>query len=438
LTAYGTSYWRASQWTSAEPEPQRRDLPERTDVVVVGGGYTGLVSALGLARSGASVTLIEAETLGWGASSRNGGIFHPGLKWGLATLRKRYGSELGSSVYQAGVDAFFEAEAFLLREGIDAGYRRSGLLVLAWSRGHLEAERRRLDEYEAAGLHGRMVAGGDLGDEVGTDHYPGGLLLEESSLIQPARYLAGLASAADAAGVVICTGTRAVAIGGGPAAGERLVRTDRGSIRARDVLVATNGYSGPAWGWLQRRVIPIASYVVATEPLTDDAVASISPRGRAFYDSKNFLYYWHVDAGRRLVFGGRASFRRTTPERAAGILREAIGRVYPQLGPGVRIDHAWSGQVGFTFDRLPHLGHHEGIHYAGGYCGGGLALSTAFGLRMARILGRGSDVAVERSPFELIGFPGAPIVPAAYRGRPWFLPPVGELYRLADRLERRR
>ncbi len=170
--------------------------------------------------------------------------------------------------------------------------------------------------------------------------------------------------------------------------------------------------------------------------MSEELAASISPRGRAFFDSKNFLYYWHVNADRRLIFGGRASFRPTSIDRTAAILTRALVTVHPQAAH-MRIDYAWGGNVGFTFDRVPHLGEHGGIHYALGYCGSGLALGTSFGLRMAKRLGRGSDVADEPSAFERIPYPGAPVVPAMYRGRPWFLPLAGEWFRASDWLSRR-
>ena len=213
--------------------------------------------------------------------------------------------------------------------------------------------------------------------------------------------------------------------------------TSRGRIQARDVLIATNGYTGPLWPWLRTaRHAHRVSYIVATEPMSEELAASVSPRGRTFFDSKNFLYYWHVNAERRLIFGGRASFRPTSIDHTASILTRALARVHPQAAH-LRIDYAWGGNVGFTFDRVPHLGEHDGIHYALGYCGSGLALGTAFGLQMARKLGRASDVAYEPSAFERIPFPGAPVVPAAYSGRPWFLPFVGEWYRGRDWLARR-
>ena len=424
-------------WHDTMPEIPRfddRPVPERADVVVVGGGYTGIVAALQLARGGARVTLLEKHALGWGASTRNGGIFHPGLKWGRAGLLRRYGPELGPAIFRAGVDAFSTGERFIQGEGFDCDYRRSGLVILAWSARHMDGLRHELAEFQVEGMSGRVLEGADVREEVGSSHYPGGIVVEESGMIHPGRYFAALADAAMKAGVDLHTGIAARAVeNDGP---DRVVRTDAGRVRAGAVLVATNGYTDGAVPWLRQRLMPIGSYIVATEPMSAELAASVSPRSRAFFDSKNFLYYWHVNAERRLIFGGRASFVPTSVERTAAILTRALRQVHPQAA-GLRIDYAWGGNVGFTFDRLPHLGEHAGIHYAMGYCGSGLALGTTFGLKMAERLGRASDVAYEPSPFERIPYPGAPLIPAAYRGRPWFLPIAGEWFRLADRWSRR-
>ncbi len=411
-----------------------RVLPERADVVIVGGGYTGTVAALQLARSGASVTLLERNTLGSGASTRNGGIVHPGLKWGRAALRKRHGVELGNRLFRHGVAAFFTAERFVTDEGFDCDYRRSGLAILAWSRSQIDGLEGELDELREAGLSGRSYRGLEVHQEVGSNIYPGGIAIEESGMIDPGRYFAGIVDAARQAGVDFRTQTPVVGIE--VDGGERLVHTARGAIRAGAVLVATNGYTDGLVPWISQRVMPIGSYIVATEPMGEDLAASISPRGRCFFDTKNFLYYWHVNAQRRLIFGGRASFRATSVDQTASILTQALAKVHPQAAH-LRIDYAWGGNVAFTFDRLPHLGEHGGIHYALGYCGSGLALGTTFGLRMARILGRSTAVADEPLAFEQVPFPGAPLTPRAYRGRPWFLPVAGEWFRLEDRWRRR-
>lgn len=421
----------------AIPTYASRPLPERADVVVVGGGLTGAVAALSLARGGARVTLLEKETLGWGASTRNGGLLHPGLKWGRHSLERRFGAALGGSIFQAGVDAYFEAEHFVQQEGFDCGLRRSGLVVLAWSARHLSAMSTALREFEGAGLTGRIVEAPDLQAEVGTAAYPGGLVIDASSVLHPGRYFAGLAAAAAAAGVDLHTGT--AALGTRREGADRVVSTGRGDIRAGAVVVATNGYTDGVVPWLRRRVLPIGSYIVATEPMSEDVARSISPSGRSFFDSKNFLYYWHIDEQRRLIFGGRASFRRTSTDRTAAILGAAFREVHPQAAH-LRIEYAWGGRIGFTFDRLPHMGEHDGVHYALGCCGSGLALLTSFGLRMAQRLGRASDRAYESSPFERVGLPSAPLGPLgsmAYRGDPWFLPVAGEWFRAADRWARR-
>ena len=208
-----------------------------------------------------------------------------------------------------------------------------------------------------------------------------------------------------------------------------MVETDRGAILARDVLVATNGYTDGVAPWLRRRIIPIGSYIIASEPLPEDLVRELSPNGRAFFDTKNFLYYWHISADRRMVFGGRASFLPTSIDHTAAILHRGLLRVHPQMA-GRRIEYAWGGNVGFTWDRMPHAGRTEdGIAYAMGCCGTGVALMTHLGTAMGAWLAGGDPPVLTSISF--------PLVRAPYEGRPWFLPIVGEWYRLQDRLDAR-
>jgi glycine/D-amino acid oxidase-like deaminating enzyme len=175
-------------------------------------------------------------------------------------------------------------------------------------------------------------------------------------------------------------------------------------------------------------VIPIGSYIIATEPLPEELARDLSPKGRAFFDTKNFLYYWHVSDDRRMIFGGRASFLPTSVDRTAAILHKGMLEVHPQLA-GYRVDYAWGGNVGFTFDRMPHVGRRDGITYAMGCCGTGVALMTSLGTWVGRWLGGGEPPALAR-----LGFP---LVPAPYEGRPWFLPFAGEWFRLQDRIAAR-
>ena len=207
-----------------------------------------------------------------------------------------------------------------------------------------------------------------------------------------------------------------------------MVVTDRGSIRARDVVVGTNGYTDGLVPALRRRLIPIGSYIIATEPLSEGLVHELSPKGRVFFDTKNFLYYWRLTADRRMVFGGRASFIPTSVDRTARILHRGLAEVHPQLRDA-RIEFAWGGRLGFTFDRMPHVGRTGGVTYAMGCCGTGVAHMTHLGAKIVGWLGGGDPPVLARLRF--------PLVPAPYEGRAWFLPAVGEWYRLKDRLAAR-
>ena len=419
------AFWQASM--SALPDRSGRALPSTADVVVIGGGYAGITAARELARRGVAVTLLETRTLGWGASTRNGGIVHGGYKWSARQLIKRYGQDTGKALYQETLDSYQLVKTLIADERIDCQFREVGHLELAYAPSHAPELEHARESLASVGVRSTVVPRERIREEIGSDAYFGALAVEGSALVHPGRYFAGLAAAADRAGADLHEGTRAISID--KDGGSFVVRTERGDIRARDVFVATNGYTDGVVPSLRRRIIPIGSYIIASEPLPEDLAHELSPKGRAFFDTKNFLYYWHVSADRRMVFGGRASFMPTTIDRTAAILWRGLLEVHPQMA-GHRIEYAWGGNVGFTFDRMPHVGRtKEGVTYAMGCCGTGVALMTNLGTKVGAWLAGGEAPALARLRF--------PLVPAPYEGRPWFMPFAGEWFRLQDRLAAR-
>jgi glycine/D-amino acid oxidase-like deaminating enzyme len=419
------AYWQASM--SPLSDRTGRPLPATTEVVVIGGGYAGITAACALARRGVPVTLLEARTLGWGASTRNGGIVHAGYKWSARDLIKRYGQETGKALYQETLASYQLVKSLIADEGIDCQFREVGHLELAYAPAHAPELEHARESLASVGVSSTVVPREHIREEIGSDAYFGALAVAGSALLHPGRYFAGLAAAADRAGADLHEGVRARSIG--RVDGSFVVRTERGDIRARDVFVATNGYTDGVVPSLRRRIIPIGSYIIASEPLPEALAHELSPKGRAFFDTKNFLYYWHVSADQRMVFGGRASFMPTTIDRTAAILWRGLLEVHPQMA-GYRIEYAWGGNVGFTFDRMPHVGRtKDGVTYAMGCCGTGVALMTNLGTKVGTWLAGGEAPALTRLRF--------PLVPAPYEGRPWFMPFAGEWFRLQDRLAAR-
>jgi len=420
------SFWGATM--PALPDRSGRELPDAAEVVVIGGGYAGINAARELASRGVAVTLLEAHTLGWGASTRNGGIVHAGYKWSARQLIERYGPETGKALYQETLDSYQRVKALIAEHAIDCDFREVGHLELAYAPSHVPELEHARAGLASVGVEASVVPRDRIREEIGTDAYFGALVVEGSALIHPGRYFAGLAGAADRAGADLHEGVRATSIR--RQADDRfVVETTRGAILARDVFVATNGYTDGVAPSLRRRVMGIGSFIIASEPLPEALAHELSPKGRSFFDTKNFLYYWHVSADRRMIFGGRASFLPTSIDKTAGILWKGLMEVHPQLA-GYRIEYAWGGNVGFTFDRMPHVGRtKDGVTYALGCCGTGVALMTDLGTRVGAWLAGGEAPALSRLPF--------PLVPAPYEGRPWFLPFAGEWFRLQDRLAAR-
>ena len=412
-------------WTEAVP-PLPRDpvapLPRSTDVAIVGGGYTGLSAARTLARHGADVTLLEQHTVGWGASSRNGGFILPGYKPEMEELHRRLGAERAASMFRLTLEAMRYLEALIADERIDCDFVRCGAVTLAAKPRHvpaLAASARFLREkleYET-----ELLGAAEVIREIGSARYHGALLDPGGCAIQPAKYVSGLAYSAQRAGARLLERTRVTRVQ--RMAGGFEVTTGTGVLRTREVLAATNGYTPRALSALRRRVVPIGSYQIATAPLAPELGQRLIPRGRVFSDTKHLLYYFRLSPDRRMVFGGRASFTPTGIRRSAAILQAGMREVFPELA-NAEIEFAWSGKVAYPVDHLPHAGVVGGVHYAMGYCGHGVALATYLGHRMGEVLaGRGNIPDLGSDNFRAIPL---------YSGVPWFLPLVGGYYRARD------
>ena len=409
----------------------RMPLPEIVDVAVIGAGFTGLSAARTLARHGARVAVLEAETVGWGASSRNGGMVLTGLKLGPAKLISAFGRERARRMFAASLASIDSVEQIVRDESIDCHFARCGHLEVAYKQMHFRDYAHEAEIIARAFSHEvSIVSRNQLHTEIGSAAYYGGMVDASSAGLNPARYVAGLAWAAAHAGATLYTRTRVQNLqreSHDAAPGWR-VNTTRGSLWAREVFVGTSGYTGRATPSLRRKLIPIGSYIVTTEVLPAALARELSPRNRMIYDSKNFLYYFRLTPDNRMLFGGRAAFfpeTDNTIRRSAEILRRGMLSVYPQLRD-VKIEYVWGGTLDFAFDIMPHAGQLDGIYFALGYAGHGVAMATWLGKTMAEVMaGETPD-----NPFAEISFPGAPL--GLYRERPWFLPLAGAYYKLLD------
>jgi glycine/D-amino acid oxidase-like deaminating enzyme len=409
-----TPVWWDDTTFPALPE---QALPRTADAVVIGAGFTGLAAAAKLVEHGKHVVVIDSGALGEGASGRNAGMIHAGVRRSAAVLQRRHGTA-GRALHDASVEAYAFVARTAASAAPDAAYAQCGWLHLAHRRSRMkELRTSEVERRTQLGEATVMLESAAVAEESPCRGFAGGMLTDNGASIHPARYLSGLARLALDGGAEVHTTTRATAIDAAGAG--HMVRTARGDITAGAVLVATNGYTDAAAPWAQRRVIPIGSYVIATEPLGDSRAADISPQRRMMSDTRNFLHYWRLSPDGRMIFGGRTSFAPVSVPAARDRLYSAMIGMYPQLA-GVRVSHAWSGNVGFTFDQLPHLTRVDGITYAMGYCGSGVAMGSWLG-----------TVAGDAQPaYTGIRFPRLP----GYRGHPWFLPPAGVYFSLLDRL----
>ena len=423
-TPWWWEWWHPSNELSQDP-------PLKSDVVVIGAGYGGLSTALELARSGIEVTVLERGNFGVGASTRNGGGVNGGT-----TLGKGLSGQRGSDAESwkklmerrlaDAADSLAQVETVIQREGIECHWRLSGRFSGAYTPRHYAEQAAKVGTYNGtAALGTYMVTRQEQREEIASDYYYGGMVVERTGQLHPALYYGGLLAAAHRAGARLCAQCDAEKIE--RKAGGFQILTSKGPIAAREVVIATNGYTTELTPTLRRRLVPVASHIIATEELPEDVVRSLIPKGRVVSDTKRVLcYYRQSPDNKRVIFGGRARFTQVAPEVSAPVLHRYMLERWPQL-KGVKVTHAWTGNVAFAFDFLPHMGQEQGMHYLVACNGSGVAMMSYLGHQTARKIAGGSNAPI--NAFDGQPFPTVPF----YSGNPeWVLPLVGAWYRTRD------
>jgi glycine/D-amino acid oxidase-like deaminating enzyme len=421
------SYWHATAtpFAGAAAGPVEGDY----DIAIVGGGFTGLSAARHLAKQGVKVVVLEAATVGSGASGRNGGHLNNGLAHSFIAAKAHLGTERAIALYKAFDASIDTIEAIIAEEGIDCAFRRSGKLKLASKPEHFatlaknfEAINREVDPDTA------MLTKAEIACEVVSDQFHGGMLSKKSAMMHMGRYVAGLATAAARRGATIFE--TAPVTERRVENGRHTLVTPRGRVTAREVLIATGAYTSGPFSWFRRRIVAVGSFIIATRPLSDAEIAGAVPGNRTFVNSLNIGNYFRLAPDNRLIFGGRARFSATSDQRSdaksGAILQASLEKLLPSLAH-VETDYCWGGLVDMTKDRYPRAGRHDGVWYAMGYSGHGAQLASHMGIIIAdAMLGR-----EDRNPVAGLAWPAVP----GHFGQPWFLPLVGMYYKFLDKIQ---
>ena len=415
-------------WWEAAPRRDLgvRPLPAEVDVAVVGSGFTGASAGLVLARAGRRVAVFEKDRPGEGASSRNGGIASGSLRMGFRAMVATYGIDRATAIYGEGKAAREDLKRFVEQENIDCDFREVGRFTGAYRARHydnLARETEFLNEH--LGIGAWMVPKGEQHAEIGSDLYHGGQVRPDIHGIHPGKLHHGILQRAMEAGVEVYDRTEVTGVRRDGEGFE--VATARGTVRARNVIVATNGYTGKATPWLQRRVVPIPSQIIATETLAPEVMDRLMPKRRMLGETRNLYNYFRPSPdGTRIIFGGKAGTITDDSVEKSRQLAAVLAEIFPELR-GVGLTHSWWGYTGFTFDYMPKLVVNEGVHYATGFCGSGVVWARWLGMKAAySIVGNSAA----ETAFAADDFVTKPL----YFGRPWFLPMVYVWYGMKDRL----
>ncbi|WP_157217506.1 NAD(P)/FAD-dependent oxidoreductase [Flavisphingomonas formosensis] len=375
------------------------------EVAIVGGGYTGVSAALHLARAGRQVVLLEAARIGWGASGRNGGQVHVGMRREQEWLEAKLGPDAARQLWAIGLDAREHLDWAIREYGIACDLT-PGLLHVDHKQRYVPHTRRTVDHLrEAYGYeHVRFVERDELGAMLGGGNYHGGMLDMRGGHLHALNWALGLARAARQEGALLAEESSVTAIEH-IGDGWRL-RTDRGEVRAGRVIVAANGYLRGLVPEIEARVMPINNFVAVTQPLGRERAESLIRGGYAVSDSRFVVYYFRITPDQRLLFGGGENYSYSFPGDIAGFVRRHMLGIYPGLAD-VGIDYAWGGTLAVTPHRLPYVRElRPGLYGIGGFSGLGVLLAPYFGKLVADAITGGSPAFDALTRLPVPSFPG--------------------------------
>ena len=416
-------YW----WEAAPPSIlAEKPVAGRSDVVIVGAGYTGLSAALTLARAGRSVQIFDAMRPGEGASTRNGGIASGSLRHSFAEHTRRFGRERAEGIDREAKEAREDLARFIAEERIDCDFRLTGRFTGASRQSDYESLAREGERLQKSlGIEAYAVPRSEQRSAIGTDFYHGGLVRKDIGGLHPAKLHAGLLRRALEAGATVHGQTRVLGVRSEGTGYE--VETARGRVQADHVIAGTNGYADSSDAWLQRRLIPVRSRIIATAPISDNLMKELCPQGYMLGETRALHYYYRPSPdGTRILFGGRDGTIDGDPSWPTESLNNALIDIFPVL-EGVPLTHSWFGHVAMNRDMIPRLFTRGGVRYAAGYCGSGVVWARWAGKKAALTVLAQSDGA------SALDFRPPKAVPL-YTGKPWFMPAVFAWFAAKDRL----
>ena len=425
---FAPGYKNEPFWWADAPRPPATtaNLPPTIDVLVIGSGYTGLMAARETALGGRSTLVIDAQDLGFGCSSRNGGQVSTSIKPSFSELSGRHNEQIAFGIRSEGIQALDYISDLIQREKLSCDWQRTGRFHAAHNPKQYEAlAALAKSQHKGLEVPMEMVPASEQRREIDSDYYHGGIVYPRHAALHPGKYhleLLRLAAKAGVTSISHCPASEIRKEGNG-----FQVTTAKGVLFARDVVVATNGYTGPMTPWHRRRVIPIGSYIIATEHLPKEQMKRLIPNNRMVSDTRKLVFYYRLSPDKhRMIFGGRVAYMENDPTVSAPRLHRWMSLIFPELKDS-KVTHSWMGFVAYTFDTLPHIGKQDGLYYAMGYCGSGVSLATYYGMRIGQqVLGKAEG----KTALDNVKFQTRPL----YSGNPWFLAPSIFYYRIRDML----